>query len=85
MAICLAVEGGVIADIEVVVGAMLPQPKRLRKLDEVVGQPLNAETIAHLAERGYKQVRPQANIHGSPDWRRHMAKVELQRGLESLA
>ena len=75
----------ILTQIEVVVGAMLPQPKRLSKLDAALGRPLGPEQIEHLAERGFKQVRPQANIHGDPDWRRQMARVELHRGLCELA
>ena len=76
--------GEVCEDLQVAVGAILPQPKRLRGMDFAHGKVLTDEVIQHLAELAQKQVRPQVNIHGSPSWRRHMAKVELKRGLETL-
>lgn len=85
IAIVGAFDGDVLTQLEVVVGAMLPQPKRLTKLDDALGKPLDHALIEHLAERGFKQVRPQPNIHGSTEWRRHMARVELRRGLQALA
>lgn len=84
VAIVAALDGEVLTQLEVVIGAMLPQPKRLTKLDDALGKPLDDALIEHLAERGFKQVRPQPNIHGSTEWRRHMARVELRRGLQSL-
>lgn len=85
VAIAASFDGSVVTSLEVVLGAMLPQPKRLRSMDKAVGQPLDEALIADLAEHGFKQARPQTQLHGSPDWRRHMARVELRRGLEALA
>lgn len=84
VAIAAAFDGDRLAALEVVIGAMLPQPKRLTNLDEALGKPLDDALVEFLAERAFKQVRPQAQIHGSADWRRHMARVELRRGLEAL-
>jgi len=77
-------DGEVLASLRVVVGAMLPQPKELRNMDQALGAPLTDEAIAALSERAFKQVRPQPNIHGDVAWRRHMARVELSRGLREL-
>ena len=77
-------KSGCLAQIEACIGAMLPQPKRLTKLDGWLGRPLTDEVIAELGERAFKQVRPQPNIHGDPAWRRHMARVEFERALQSL-
>jgi len=85
VAVAAGFDGERLTALEVVVGAMLPQPKRLTKLDSALGQPLDDAAITHLAERGYKQVRPQPNIAGSPEWRRHMARVELRRALEAIS
>ena len=54
------------------------------KIDGLVRLNLCEAMIEHLAERCYKQVRPQRSLHGDPDWRRHMARVEMRRGLEEL-
>jgi 4-hydroxybenzoyl-CoA reductase subunit beta len=85
IALVIAVDDdGALTQIEACVGAMLPQPKRLTKLDGWIGQHLTDQVITDLSERAFKQVRPQPNIHGSIEWRRHMAKVEFRRALESL-
>ena len=70
--------------LEVVVGAIMPQPKRLKHMDKAVGTELDDALIDVLATHGYKQVKPQTSIHGSPQWRRHMARVEIARGLKIL-
>ena len=79
-----AIVGGVVTELFAVASALMPQPKVLKGMDEAVGKPLDEAMIEHLAERCYKQVRPQRSLHGDPDWRRHMARVEMRRGLEEL-
>ncbi|MBX2801635.1 MAG: FAD binding domain-containing protein [Myxococcales bacterium] len=85
----VAVAGGFLSDgtctsLSVVIGAMLPFPKVLPGTDVAVGTSLPDEVIEALATRAAKQARPQAQIHGSPDWRRHVAGVETHRGLRDL-
>src|SRR5690606_24313141 len=74
VAVAAGFDGDVVTSLEVVIGAMLPQPKLLRHMDKAVGQRLTPELVEELAEHGFKQARPQAQIHGDPDWRRHMAR-----------
>lgn len=85
IAISASLIDGQLTGLEVVVGAMLPQPKRLTKLDSALGRALDDAHIAELAERAFKQVRPQPNIQGSVAWRREMARVETARGLREIA
>ncbi|NCG17686.1 MAG: hypothetical protein GWP91_01540 [Rhodobacterales bacterium] len=85
IAISASLKNGQLTALEVVVGAMLPQPKRLTKLDSALGRVLDEAHISELAERAFKQVRPQPNIHGSVAWRREMARVETARGLRQIA
>lgn len=85
VAVAAGFDGDVVTSLEVVLGAMLPQPKPLRHMDKAVGQRLTPELVEELAEHGFKQARPQAQIHGDPDWRRHMARVELRRALQEIA
>ncbi|TNE92313.1 MAG: 4-hydroxybenzoyl-CoA reductase subunit beta [Deltaproteobacteria bacterium] len=79
-----AIVDGVVTELFAVASALMPQPKVLKGMDEAVGHALDDAMIEHLAERCYKQVRPQRSLHGDPDWRRHMARVEMRRGLEEL-
>jgi 4-hydroxybenzoyl-CoA reductase subunit beta len=82
----VAVVGSFSADVaqelRIVVGAVLPQPRVIEI--ESPGQ-LSEEKIASIAEHVFKQVKPQTSVHGSPEWRRHMARVETRRALEQLA
>jgi 4-hydroxybenzoyl-CoA reductase subunit beta len=77
-------EGAILHGLELVVGAVNPQPKQVKKLDAFVGQPLTNAAIAQIAELVVKQTRPQAAVHGGDAWRRHMAGVFTRRGLTGL-
>lgn len=77
-------EGDTPLSLGCVIGAVNPSPKPLRGLEDFVGQPLNAERIAAIADLAYKQTRPQASVHGDVAWRRQMAAVYVRRGLEKL-
>jgi len=84
VAISGSFDGSNCTELEVVIGAIMPQPKRLKHMKKAVGTQLDDELIDVLAAHGYKQIKPQTSIHGSPQWRRHMARVELTRGLRDL-
>ena len=77
-------DGETCTELVAVVSAVMPKPKFLKKMDQAVGTSLDDATIEALAEAAFKQVRPQSSIHGSPAWRRHMARVEMKRGLQAL-
>jgi 4-hydroxybenzoyl-CoA reductase subunit beta len=79
-----AFDGRTCRALTVVVGALMPKPRRLRDLDAAVGSELDDATIERLAQEAFKQTRPQTNIHGDPGWRRHMVRVEMRRGLVAL-
>ena len=79
-----AFDGERVASVEVVIGAMLPFPKRVAGLDAFAGEALTDEVIDAIADRVFKSARPQAQIWGAPEWRRHMARVETRRALIEL-
>jgi len=70
--------------IDIVIGALLPQPRRIRHLDRYLGCNLDDATIASMAEHAWKQARPQPQVHGAPSWRRDVLRVEVTRALETL-
>ena len=76
--------GRTLSALSIVVGAVLPQPKIIA-LDSIFGEELTPALAASIGESVYKQVRPQTSVHGSPEWRRQMARVEVRRALESIA
>ncbi|MEM6926285.1 MAG: FAD binding domain-containing protein [Myxococcota bacterium] len=77
-------DGEVCRSLTVVLGAMLPQPKVLKGTDTLVGAAISDEAAEAFAERAFKQARPQPQIHGDPEWRRQLARVETHRGLIEL-
>ncbi|MEN0061985.1 MAG: FAD binding domain-containing protein [Myxococcota bacterium] len=77
-------DGTTCQSLRVVLGAMLPQPKVLKGSETLVGTEITDEAATAFAERAFKQARPQPQIHGDPEWRRHLARVETYRGLLEL-
>ena len=59
-------------------------PKRLDGLEGFAGRRIDAALADELADKVGRQARPQPQIHGDPDWRRHLAKVEARRGLATV-
>jgi 4-hydroxybenzoyl-CoA reductase subunit beta len=77
-------EGDAPRKLDIVVGAINPQPKPVRGLDAFLGAPLTAERVAAIADLVYQQSRPQDSVHGGAAWRRQVAAVFVRRGLEGL-
>ena len=72
------------AALDIVVGAVNPQPKPIRKLEPFIGQPLTDEAIDAIGALVEKQTRPQTSITGDPGWRRSMAGIFAARALREL-
>ena len=68
----------------VVVGAVNPRPQAIKGVAAFAGRTLDDPTVAALGALVYKRVRPQASVHGDPKWRRHMARITVERGLRAL-
>jgi 4-hydroxybenzoyl-CoA reductase subunit beta len=77
-------DGNIVRSLRVVVSAVMPKPKILKRMDEAVGSRLTDDLIESLAEAAFRQVRPQVSLCGDPAWRRHMVRVEMRRGLQEL-
>ncbi|MCB9746384.1 MAG: FAD binding domain-containing protein [Alphaproteobacteria bacterium] len=77
-------EGDTPSSLEIVVGAINPQPKPVRKLEAFLGKPLDAEAIEGIAELVGKQTRPQSSVAGDTGWRRAMAGIMARRALTEL-
>ena len=70
--------------LEIVIGAVNPQPKPVAGLAKLRGRPLSDETIDEISALTVKRTRPQASAHGEPAWRRQMAGVFVRRALRAL-
>lgn len=85
LAIAGEFDGRQVRGLQVVVGAVNPQPKGIRGLDAFDGCVLDAANIDAIADLVFKQTRPQGSTHGDTTWRRQMAVVYSRRGLAALA
>ncbi|MSQ02127.1 MAG: 4-hydroxybenzoyl-CoA reductase subunit beta [Myxococcales bacterium] len=84
LAVCGHWEGSTPRSLEIVVGAVSPQPKPVRGLDAFLGAPLDDVGVAAIADLVHKQTRPQGSVHGDSNWRRQMAAVFTRRALGAL-
>ena len=85
LAIAATFEGALLRTLDIVVGAVNPQPKGIRGLDAYAGRALDAAAIQEIADLVHKQTRPQGSVHGDTAWRRQMAAVYTRRALTKLA
>ena len=73
-------------DIRIVLSAAVDKPTRLIKAEDALrGQSINEKTLAHCAEVALSEVSLHSDNRGSADYKTHLLKVHLQRGLQSLA
>jgi 4-hydroxybenzoyl-CoA reductase subunit beta len=84
LAVCGVFDGNVPLSLDIVAGAINPQPKPIRKLEPFLGQPLTSEAIEAIGELVSKQTRPQVSISGDPAWRRSMAGIFAARSLTEM-
>ncbi len=70
--------------LQIVVGAVNPQPRGIRGLEAFDGVPLGADAVNAIADLVFKQTRPQGSTHGDTTWRRQMAAVYTRRALQAL-
>jgi 4-hydroxybenzoyl-CoA reductase subunit beta len=84
LAVIAAFDGPKLTALDIVVGAVNPQPKPIRKLDSFLGAPLTDAAIDAIASLVEAQTRPQASITGDAGWRRTMAGVFAKRALIAL-
>ena len=69
---------------EIVLGAVNPQPKPIRGLDLWFGRTLDDAAIDAIVDLVFKQTRPQGSISGDAAWRRQMAAVFARRALGAI-
>lgn len=73
-------------DIRIVLSAAVDKPTRLHKAEAALrGQSVNAQTLAQCADAALNEVTLHSDNRGSADYKAHLLKVHLQRGLQSLA
>ena len=77
-------EACVVHALTVVVGAVNPRPQAIKGVEKFAGRTLDDTTVAEIGALVQKRVRPQGSVHGSPAWRRSMARITVERSLKAL-
>jgi len=67
-----------------VLGALMPQPRLLKRVELAVGTRLEDDVITRVAAEAAVQAHAQESIHGSPAWRKEVTAVEMRRALEAV-
>lgn len=82
----IAMDGAVVTEAEVVVGAVAATPHRMPEVTaSLVGRPLSAAAIASVAADYAASVDPIEDFRGSAWYRRRVVDVYVRRALESLS
>lgn len=69
----------------VVVGVLGAKPRRVTKLEDVLGRPLDDRGLAQaVAERVHKQCKPLENVPYEGPYRRQMLRVHTRRAIEAM-
>ena len=85
IAVAAQLEDGLFRSLTLIVGAVTPRPRAVRRVDELVlGRKLTPELAKEVGQRVYDQCRPLATINVDPDWRREVLPVFVRRALEEL-
>lgn len=78
----LSIQGRVITDARLIMGAVAPIPLRAVEAERVmIGQPPTEETFQQVAEIVRQEVRPISDHRASADYRRHVSGIAAMRAL----
>ncbi|MEZ5878111.1 MAG: xanthine dehydrogenase family protein subunit M [Tepidamorphaceae bacterium] len=78
------VEGGVIRDLRVALGGVGDGPVRATALEEeLTGKPVDAVSVADIAELACEGLEPMTDLHASAEYRLHLVPVLVGRVLET--
>ena len=79
------VKDGRVQSLRVGLTAMGPRPVRAQAVEKALqGQAVDKERIRSAAEQAAEGTQPPEDLNGSPDYRRHLAKVLTRRALEEI-
>lgn len=82
VAVAVTVEGGVIKDCRIVLGAVSPVPMRARKAEDALrGMAVTDELLEAAGRMASGECSPISDIRGSEEYRRDMVRVFTRRAL----
>lgn len=74
------------ADIRIVMGSVNPFPSRAKRAEDVIrGQKITAELIGQAARAASEEIDPTADLNGSEEFKRDVAKVLVERTVKEAA
>lgn len=74
-----------ITDVSVVAGVLGTKPRKLSRLEGVLGQKLSDPSVADtVADRAYAQCKPLENVPYEAPYRRQMIRVHTKRAIEAI-
>jgi 4-hydroxybenzoyl-CoA reductase beta subunit len=77
--------GAPVTDAHVVVGVLGSKPRRVTRLDDVLGKALDDRAFAQaVAERVHQQCKPLENVPYEAPYRRQMLRVHTRRAIEAM-
>jgi 4-hydroxybenzoyl-CoA reductase subunit beta len=86
VAVALRLDGGVVEEARIVLGAVASQPREAREAAEILrGQRLEPELIARVADLAATHARPLDNTDYAHFYRKRMTRVFVARALRRLA
>ncbi len=85
LALCLRLDGGIMRDVRIVLGAVAPTAMRAYEAEKSLeGQPFDAVRLPELEEAVRAEVRPISDWRASEEYRRRISGVLARRALEQL-
>ncbi|GAA3965884.1 xanthine dehydrogenase family protein subunit M [Actinomadura viridis] len=79
-------ENGAVGDARIALTNMGPVPVRASGVEEAVtGRPASADSFRSAADRAAEGASPPADLHGSAEYREHLARVLTARALAAAA
>jgi aerobic carbon-monoxide dehydrogenase medium subunit len=86
VAVSLELDGGVVREVRIALGAVAPTPLRARRAENLLrGQTVTAELQREVEQLVREEVRPISDWRASEGYRRRMSGLLVRRALEQLA
>ena len=84
VASAVQVEGDVIKDARIVLGAVAPTPMRAKEAEKyVIGKKVSDEVLAEAGNIASKESKPISDIRASEEYRRHLVGVFTKRSMRA--
>ncbi|WP_164730993.1 FAD binding domain-containing protein [Anoxybacter fermentans] len=84
-AVMLALDGDVVEDCRIVLGAVAPTPVRVKLTEEILkGNPITDQILESAMNQLVQEISPISDLRGSSKYRLNMAKVLVVRAIHNI-